>query len=57
MDETDGADDGAGLPAALRIALDARDDYAARAADVLAPFRRSAVDAVVRDELLARLLA
>jgi hypothetical protein len=54
-----GGDDagGAGLAAALRIALDAAAaDYAARAAAALAPFRPAAVDALVRDELLARLL-
>jgi hypothetical protein len=46
-----------GLGAALRVALDVpMPDYAARAADLLAPFRRAAVDAVVRDELLPRLL-
>jgi hypothetical protein len=50
--------DGAGLAGALRVALDlpaAR--YAERALEAIAPFRRAAVDAVVRDELLARLLA
>jgi len=45
------------LARALRIALDAAPaDYAARAAVALAPFRRAAVDAVVREELLPRLL-
>lgn len=47
-----------GLGAALRVALDVPlPDYAARAAELLAPYRRAAVDAVVRDELLPRLLA
>ncbi len=46
-----------GLGAALRVALDVpMPDYAERAAELLAPFRRAAVDAVVRDELLPRLL-
>ncbi|MFP5361717.1 MAG: glycosyltransferase [Thermoleophilia bacterium] len=46
-----------GLARALRIALDgAPADYAGRAAAAVAPFRRDAVDAVVRDELLPRLL-
>ena len=50
--------DEAGLPAALRAALDApAPDYAQRATAALAPFSRPAVDAVVRDELLPRLLA
>jgi hypothetical protein len=45
------------LDAALRAALDAPpQDYAGRAAIALRPFRRAAVDAVVRDELLPRLL-
>jgi glycosyltransferase involved in cell wall biosynthesis len=49
--------DGAGLELALRAALDAPMlDYAQRAAAAIAPFRRAAVDAVVRDELLPRLL-
>jgi len=53
----DGDDGGAGLARALRLALDApAADYAARAATAIAPFRRAAVDAVVRDELLPRLL-
>jgi glycosyltransferase involved in cell wall biosynthesis len=53
----DGDDGGAGLARALRVALDApAADYAARAAAAIAPFRRAAVDAVVRDELLPRLL-
>ena len=51
------ADDDAGLAAALRCALDApAPDYARRAAAALAPFSRSAVDAIVRDALLPRLL-
>ena len=46
-----------GLGAALRVALDVpQPGYATRAAELLAPFRRAAVDAVVRDELLPRLL-
>jgi glycosyltransferase involved in cell wall biosynthesis len=49
--------DAAGLAVALRCALDApAPDYAQRAAAALAPFSRAAVDAVVRDELLPRLL-
>lgn len=51
------AGDDAGLPAALRAALDTpAPDYARRAADALAPFSTTAVDAVVREELLPRLL-
>ena len=51
-------EDDAGLGAALRAALDAdaADGYGERAAAALAPFSRAAVDAVVRDALLARLL-
>ncbi|HWC25596.1 MAG TPA: glycosyltransferase, partial [Solirubrobacteraceae bacterium] len=50
-------DRGGALATALRIALDApAPEYAARAAAAIAPFRREAVDAVVRDELLPRLL-
>ena len=50
-------DDAPALGRALRLALDApAADYAQRAAAALAPFRRVAVDVVVRDELLARLL-
>ena len=42
---------------ALRTALDdPAPDYAARALEALAPYRRAAVDATVRDELLPRLL-
>jgi len=49
--------DDAGLAEALRAALDApAPDYAQRAAAALAPFSPAAVDAVVRDELLPRLL-
>jgi hypothetical protein len=45
------------LAAAIRTALDdAPADFAARAAEALAPFRREAVDRVVADELLPRLL-
>ncbi len=45
------------LGGALRAALDdPAPGYAARAAEAIAPFRRDAVDAVVRDELLPRLL-
>ena len=45
------------LAAALRTALDApAADYAQRAAAALTPFSHAAVDAVVRDELLPRLL-
>jgi len=45
------------LAGALRIALDKPGpDYARRATDAIAPFRRDAVDAVVRDKLLPRLL-
>ena len=45
------------LASALRAGLDADDDvYARRAAELLSPFRREAVDAVVADELLPRLL-
>jgi hypothetical protein len=51
------AGDGAGLAVALRCALDGpAPDYAQRAAEALAPFSPAAVDAVVRDELLPRLL-
>jgi len=51
-----GADD-AGLAQALRTALDdPAAGYAQRALEAIAPFRRGAVDAVVRDELLPRLL-
>ena len=47
-----------GLAAALRAALDDDDPaYAPRALAALAPFRRAAVDHVVAEELLPRLLA
>ena len=47
-----------GVAAALRAALDdPAPDYAGRATTAIAPFRRAAVDAVVRDELLPRLLS
>jgi glycosyltransferase involved in cell wall biosynthesis len=46
------------LAGALRHALDdPSPDYAARAAEALAPFRRAAVDRVVAEELLPRLLS
>jgi hypothetical protein len=46
-----------GLAGALRAALDEpAPDYASRALEAVAPFRREAVDRVVRDELLPRLL-
>ena len=49
--------DAGGLAAALRTALDApAPGYAQRADAALAPFSPAAVDAVVRDELLPRLL-
>jgi hypothetical protein len=49
--------DGAGLAPALRAALDTPvPGYAERAAEAVAPFSRASVDALVRDELLARLL-
>lgn len=45
------------LGPALRAALDDPPaDYAARAAELLIPFRRAAVDATVREQLLPRLL-
>jgi glycosyltransferase involved in cell wall biosynthesis len=51
------AEDGAGLATALRSALDApAPGYTQRAAQALAAFTPAAVDAVVRDELLPRLL-
>ena len=51
-------DDAAGLAGALRCALDApAPEYTQRAAAALAPFSPAAVDALVRDELLPRLLA
>jgi glycosyl transferase family 1 len=46
------------LARGLRIALDdPAPRYAERALDALAPYRRAAVDATVRDELLPRLLS
>jgi Glycosyl transferases group 1 len=46
------------LEGALRVALDApSDDYATRAQQAVAPFRRGAIDRLVADELLPRLLA
>jgi Glycosyl transferases group 1 len=46
------------LAGALRTALDdPAPDYAARALAAIAPFRRAAVDATVRDELLPALLS
>lgn len=51
------ASDAAGLERALRVALDdPAPGYARRAAAAIAPFRRAAVDEVVRDELLPRLM-
>jgi hypothetical protein len=45
------------LTAAIRTALDdPRADYAERAAEMLAPFRRAATDATVAEELLPRLV-
>ena len=50
-------DEAAGLPAALRCALDApAPGYAQRAAAALTPFAPAAVDAVVREQLLPRLV-
>jgi Glycosyl transferases group 1 len=50
-------DDDAGLAGALRAALDdPAPGYAARAADAIAPFSRRAIDVIVRNELLPRLL-
>jgi hypothetical protein len=46
------------LGVALRVALDEpKDDYSARALRALEPFRREAVDRVVAEDLLPRLLA
>jgi len=46
------------LAAAIRTALDApADDYAARAAVLLAPYRRAAFEATVRERVLPALLA
>jgi hypothetical protein len=48
---------GEDLPAAIRVALDdPAADYASRAGEALAPFRRVAVDRLVAEELLPRLL-
>jgi hypothetical protein len=45
------------LATGIRAALDdPPPDYAARAAEALAPYRRDAVDRTVADELLPRLL-
>lgn len=54
----DPPDDPAALAGAIRAALDdPSPGYAARAAALLEPFSRAAVDRVVRDQLLPRLLA
>ncbi len=56
--ELDGRLVGDDLPSALRTALeDPSPSYSARALDALAPFRREAVDRVVAERLLPRLLA
>jgi hypothetical protein len=49
-------DEPGALAVALRAALDDDSDYADRALDAIAPYRRAAVDATVADELLPRLL-
>lgn len=47
-----------GIAEGIRTALDdPRDDYAERAAELLAPWRHEAVDAVVREQLLPRLVS
>jgi Glycosyl transferases group 1 len=47
-----------GVAEGLRTALDdPPPDYGARAAELLAPYRREAVDAVVREQLLPRLVS
>ena len=47
-----------GIAEGIRTALDdPRDGYAARAQELLAPWRREAVDAVVREQLLPRLVS
>jgi len=47
-----------GIAEGIRTALDdPRDGYAERAAELLAPWRREAVDAVVREQLLPRLVS
>jgi hypothetical protein len=52
------ADDASALARAVRSALDDdAPDHAARALAALAPFRRAAVDRVVAEQLLPRLLA
>jgi glycosyltransferase involved in cell wall biosynthesis len=49
---------GEDLPSALRTALeDPPPDYAARAGEALAPFRRETIDRLVAEQLLPRLLA
>ncbi len=56
--ELDGRLVGGDLASALRFALDdPAPDYAARAVEALAPFRREAVDRIVVEQLLPRLLA
>ena len=55
--QLDGRLVGDDLAGALRAALDSpAPGYAARALDAIAPYRRAAVDATVRDELLPALL-
>jgi glycosyltransferase involved in cell wall biosynthesis len=47
-----------GIAEGIRTALDdPRDGYAERASELLAPWRREAVDAVVREQLLPRLVS
>jgi hypothetical protein len=47
-----------GIAEGIRTALDdPLDGYAARAGELLAPWRREAVDAVVREQLLPRLVS
>ena len=47
-----------GIAEGIRTALDdPLPDYAARAAELLAPYRRAAVDEVVRERLLPRLVS
>jgi hypothetical protein len=47
-----------GIAEGIRTALDdPRDGYAQRASELLAPWRREAVDAVVREQLLPRLVS
>ncbi len=46
------------LGVALRVALDdPAPDYAARALELMAPFRREAVDRLIAEEMLPRLFA